>query len=514
MLLLWLTLLLCSCGGEKPEETTEAPLPAVKYAFASNGETDYAVVRGDGASDTVVRAAAALRKALSEKTGAGFRLYDEFSYASSPEPHAIVVGTLSDSAPEAGIIEELQRALLLHDYVIAVRAGELFILGGSDAALAEGVAWFSENMPLSPEGDLVLESGYTAAFRDEYRLAGANIAGDGLAGIRIVRGTTAAAGSLASRLSALLGSQCGVGAAVVSESAYTGGRAIFVGSARYYGADEAGFNPNAGFKIFETDGNIVFTASGPRACDSAYDCFAEYISSDAFAASPDLAGLSLSGDVTDGREYRMIARTEETDIRVLQSNVLISSAVESDETRAELLADTYLCYAPDVITLNEYIYARGITKAIAPYLKKDYETVEAPYVALYPDPSDADANLLARHYATPILYRKDSGLTLLDSGFSYLSDMISYHGWSYAVFEKNGMKICVFAAHFSDNRDASGKWRDEFAKEVLIEAAAVSEKFGGNLPTVLAGDWYFWKGVLPYETVVSAGYADAGVPAD
>ena len=492
-----------SCSGEKGDETETQTPPAEKtFSFAAGCVTDYAVVRGDSASDSVIKSAAKLRKALSEATGAEFRLYDEFSYARAPEPHAIVVGKLGDSAAEAGIISELTSGMRIGDYVIAVRAGELFLLGGSDAAVAEAVDWFTANLPLT-ESDLILASGYTAKYEADYPLGGLTICGAPVNEFSIVSCGTEASSRLASKIRSLIAEKCGYSLPIVDAGKFSGGRAIYAGS-----AEDSAIGSMSHYDISDSEENIRFVSGGIRTGDVSVKAFSEYLSSGAVLSSQTVENVSLSGSADEGKAFRMIERSEGTDIRVMQSNVLISSDKYTDAERAMLLTDTYLCYAPDVITLNEYMYNRGITNAVASRIKDYYETVEAPYVGKYPDPENPDANLAARRYATPVLYRKDSGLTLIDSGFSYLSDMISYHGWSYALFEKDGRKVCVFSVHFSDNRTDGTVWRDVFAREVLDAVAKVREKHG-DVSFILAGDWYFWPGVLPYKTITGNGFSDA-----
>ena len=492
-----------SCSGEKGDETETQTPPAEKtFSFAAGGVTDYAVVRGDSASDSVIKSAAKLRKALSEATGAEFRLYDEFSYARAPEPHAIVVGKLGDSAAEAGIIAELTGGMRVGDYVIAVRGGELFLLGGSDAAVAEAVDWFTENLPLTG-ADLILSSAYTAKYEAEYPLSSLTICGEEVGEFRIVRCGTEASARLASKIRDLITEKCGYRLEIVDAAKFGGGRAILAGS-----IEDSTLKNMSEFIISDVDGNIRIVSGGIRTGDCAVKALSDYLSSESVVSSQKIETLSLSGSASEGKTFRMIERSEGTDVRVMQSNVLISSEKYSDADRASFLADTYLCYAPDVITLNEYIYNRGITNAVAQRVKDYYVTVEAPYVGRYPDPENPDANLAAKRYATPVLYRKDSGLTLIDSGFSYLSDMISYHGWSYALFEKSGRKVCVFSVHFSDNRTDGTVWQDIFAKEILDAVSKVRAKHG-DVSFILAGDWYFWPGVLPYKTIISNGFSDA-----
>lgn len=222
-----------------------------------------------------------------------------------------------------------------------------------------------------------------------------------------------------------------------------------------------------------------------------------------------------------------LARAAGTDLRVMHSNVLgtidsARAAIISERGRAELLADTYRAYAPDVITFNEMNADRPdarITPHVKELLSDDYIFVNAAYLALYPDlpnQSSVDVRVVQRTYAFPIAYRRDAGLTLIDAGFSYFNgEMVSYHGCSWAVFERtDGNRFLVASAHLpknvelneSGNEVASDKW----ARQVM-EIVNVARARYGNLPLILNADWYFAQNAwaVAYNYMIAQGLEDA-----
>ena len=496
----------CSDGPGEEIKTEVTTASEERITLASGGVTAYAVVRGDNASNAVVSAAAGLRKKLEASTGIKFRLYDEYMFSVSPEDQAIIVGRLGAKNALFGTAEELAGGLLYDDYVIAMRDGTLFIEGGSDKACAAAVEWFAQNCLTDGMTELSLASDFTARYRSSYPLEGLRISGSDPAEYSIVyKNGSYYSEQAAVRLRDILLKYTGRSLSIITDSKPQAAREIVIGNTRRT-PDKTVTGDR--YELLRTETGLLIEAGGPMAYEVALDSLESTLEAAVKSGTaPDLSGLKLSGSAADKDSKRMILRSEGTDIRVMQSNVLISSTVNTDERRAELLADTYLTYAPDVITLNEYLYNRGITKALAPLVAGEYETVEHAYRAINPDPAEPDDNLKNRRCGFPVLYRKNSGITLVGSGFSYLSDMISYHGYAWAVFDKNGKRFCVFSVHFSDNRDASGQWRTVFSEEVYKETEYVKSIYG-DIPFILSGDWYFWKGVSPYNYFTSRGFFD------
>lgn len=496
----------CSDG---PAEDTAPEVTAAeeeRIAIASGGTTAYAVVRGDKASNALVSSAAALRKKLESSTGVKFKLYDEYMFSISPEEKAIIVGPVGENNPAFGTASGLSSGLLYDDYVIAMRDGTLFIQGGSDKACASAVEWFSQNYLSRETAELSIASDFTARYRASYPLDGLRISGSDPAVYSIVyKKGSYYSEQAALRLRDVILRFTGRSLSVVNDSKPVTDHEIIIGNTRRTPDRTV---TGDGYRLISSETGLLLEAGGPMTYDAAVDSIESALENAVKSGSvPDFSELAVSGSAADNDPKRMIRRNEGTDLRVMQSNVLINSTVNTDERRAELLADTYLTYCPDVITLNEYLYNRGITKTLAPLVAGEYETVEHAYRAINPDPAEPDDNLKNRRCGFPVLYRKNAGITLVDSGFSYLSDMISYHGYAWAVFDKNGKRFCVFSVHFSDNRDASGQWRTVFSEEVYKETEYVKSKFG-DIPFILSGDWFFWKGVSPYNYFTSRGFFD------
>ena len=129
------------------ETTTEAPVetapPAVAVNIASEGATEYMVIRPDGADQAVVTAASNLRLALSDAVGVQFRISDDWVKDPTTIPEnakEIVVGQCN--RPENANIEKTLRRL---DFAIVYAGERIYITGGSDEAVAQGVEYFIAN---------------------------------------------------------------------------------------------------------------------------------------------------------------------------------------------------------------------------------------------------------------------------------------------------------------------------------------------------------------------------------
>lgn len=129
------------------DTTTEAPVettaPPVAINVASNGATEYIVIRPDGAGQAVVNAAANLRLALSDAVGVQFRISDDWVKDPTTIPETakeIVVGRCN--RPENANIEKTLRRL---DFAIVYAGERIYITGGSDEAVAQGVEYFTAN---------------------------------------------------------------------------------------------------------------------------------------------------------------------------------------------------------------------------------------------------------------------------------------------------------------------------------------------------------------------------------
>ena len=229
----------------------------------------------------------------------------------------------------------------------------------------------------------------------------------------------------------------------------------------------------------------------------------------------------LSGDILSADADGSMARAAGTDVRMMQSNIYgVYRAGDPYQQRAELLVDTYLVYYPDVIALNE-MFRRSyhqLTPVVERLLSRYYTIVEAEYLGIFPDPEEITSSnqlIPERKYAVPVAYRKDAGLTLLDSGFTYLSNMKEdYHGVSWAVFQTvEGNRFLAASVHLCENVviDANGnKVHSSVWVEDVLKAVKVAQDRYGNLPVALGGDWYFGQSyyATAYNYMIAQGYAD------
>lgn len=208
-----------------------------------------------------------------------------------------------------------------------------------------------------------------------------------------------------------------------------------------------------------------------------------------------------------------LARADGTTVRVMQSNVK-DDGINNDTRRAELLFDTYLAYEPDIITFNELNPSgRPVPIRLKELLEPYYTIIDAEYLDLFLD-QEGQSNLVTqRKYGFPIAYRKNAGLTLIDSGFSYHTKMEYFHGTAWAVFEKNGSRFLVAANHLAENVtvDEEGtKTTSTIWVEQVMQVIAVATERYGEMPMILNGDWYFATNLRPeaYQYMKDQGLED------
>lgn len=496
---------LAACREEKPEPEPE-PVPAL--TLFADGRTDYAIVRGDRASDTVIEAAVALYTAVNEDCGVPMSLYDEFAYSMAEEPHRIVVGLLEEDPLTA----ELQGSLLYDDFVFRVAEGDLYIIGGSDQATADAVDYFLEEY-LMGTTSLELPGDLDRTVLYEYPLPGLSIDGTPLKDYRIVYDADLYwSRELAVRVQTLFRSKTGHLLELTDDTATETDREILVGvtsRAASQAAAQAFAAPNVYYRLAVEDRKLLLTNQGYQSGDAAYlalETAVEGLSAEACDLNASV--LDIDGDIRSLVDRRMQARTEGTDLRLLHNNVLFVAKADNGFTaqmRAELLADTYLCYLPDILTFNEMLTGEPMDLYLRTLLADHYSFVPL---------SNADspnADLQKGRCGTPIAYRTDAGLTLLDSSVIEISEGDAFHSAAWAIFRtEDGNLFLILSAHLVENKE-DGKWTDRYARKIVNELNRVRRTWGA-LPMLLNGDWFFWEGegVKPYAYMIEQGLADAG----
>lgn len=511
-------LLFTGCGGggssgdTTPEDTTPPAVPVDPITLVADGATSYRILYAEGANSAIVNACLSIRTAFMEATGVEILPSDEALFEIYGGTVAIVVGEISDE-----VTPRLKADLQYDDFVIHVENNNLYILGGSQDATVAAVEWFVGTYLSAPTERITLEGDLDMRYIHEYALTELTIAGNPISAYQIVYDNTLQySKARANDIRNLIVRYTGVMLDVVPDNGTATENEIVVGVGL---RDEskavaATFDaPNINYSIRISGNKLLIVNEGVRtgeAAVSAFEAFMETLTKENCALTAD--NVRINGNIRNTADPKALARYEGTDLRLMHSNVLLSESVANNYTpqqRAELLVDTYLIYSPDIITFNEMIEGRAITSYIRIMLAEYYTFVDADYLELFEDPETMDANLKARNYATPIAYRKDAGLTPLKSGFSYLSDMISYHGAAWTVFEmENGNRFVALSAHFSENKDADGKWITTFAEDT-IRILNVARKEYGDLPVVMNGDWFAWQKTAPYLYFTELGFVDA-----
>ncbi|MBR3895323.1 MAG: endonuclease/exonuclease/phosphatase family protein [Clostridia bacterium] len=143
-----------------------------------------------------------------------------------------------------------------------------------------------------------------------------------------------------------------------------------------------------------------------------------------------------------------VVKADASDIRVMTSNVLFSTAQNSQdfelpyEERADILAAQYLYFQPDFLGLQEV--TRQMKETLAERLSEVYAFVETPTRDLPPTEG-------AKYYdnCTPLLYRKDR-YEVLQSRYHLFgrSDFFSYHWAMYADKQDLAKRYIHMNLHF------------------------------------------------------------------
>lgn len=495
---------LVGCKSQKDEPSVVKP-PAEPLILAENGSTTFVIVRGDSAGTAVVSAASNLWSVIREKTGTKIDLCDEFRYQEKGNSPAIVVGLTADETSR-----RIRNELHYDDYMIHVENGNLYLIGGSDEATVNAVNYFIEHYLAETVTTLQVEDNLDLRYVKDYPVKQLSIAGTGIDSYRIVYDSRLYySRSCAINFRDLIRKTCGVVLAVVPDTEAATENEILVGETNREESKTAiaAFDrPNIYWSVKVSGKKIVLANQGARSGDAAVAGISAWLTkNETETCNLTASNFNLSGNIISGDKLmsRVVPREAETDVRTLQSNVLGFLSGDNDngytdQQRAELLMDTYLIYSPDIITLNEMNPGGSMTPILEGLLKPYYTIVDAEYLPLFAEPEKPSTLVSQRKCAMKVAYRKDAGLTLIDSGFSYFSEMAYFHGCSWAVFEMpNGNRFLAASCHLPENVDSAGNQTTEWAEETM-QILDVARSRYGDLPMVLSGDWFFWSGKAPY----------------
>ncbi len=281
--------------------------------------------------------------------------------------------------------------------------------------------------------------------------------------------------------------------------------------------------PNVYYDVVTDGTKLVIMGEGYTVLNKATDLFIEFLENKE-NKNVNITGKVASGNIIDDidtEEVSMVNRANGTDVRVFHwnmtapyhdPNVTTPPVVyETNKTRGEVMADIILQLLPDIITTNEFYKSHNgnydLYNAVMGELGEYYVCLESPYDKNKPAVgADAIPN---KTINCNILYRKDSGLSVVSSAWRYSTEKttvtsanpggwVYYHGSHTAIFSLNGNKFIVSTAHYADSIK-SNVW----AKEHLAAVADAQATSGisERLPVILTGDMY-----TSYSTSTSTGY--------
>lgn len=263
--------------------------------------------------------------------------------------------------------------------------------------------------------------------------------------------------------------------------------------------------PNVYYTVKLAGDKLLIVSQGKMTADKATEVFEAYMNG--LSGLEIGVGLNLTGDII-AEAYALSPAN--TDLKVMQSNIYFHSPEfvngYSFQQRAELLADIYLATLTDIIAFNEFL--NDIANRIAELIKDYYTIDKAPFENVY-DYSDLEDPRIGSYHETPIAYRTGK-YAVIDSGFRlYDGERVYYHYHTWGLFKElaTGHVFLVSNNHYGDQEMPGGKFTF-YAEQTMNRVNELLDKYG-EVPVVLAGDWYFWKGTAPYDLVIQNNYLDA-----
>lgn len=165
---------LIACGGN----------PDLK--LASDGKTEYVIVRSEDASGTVASSAIKLRNAFNRVTGAEITIVSDAEEANAAaDAKEIIIGSTNRTLVNPVTV------LKEKDYSIYADGKRLVFVGGSDQAISSAVAYFIDNILTEDNKNIVLESNYAYDLRNTYEVDTVKIGPDNIGIYTIVIPTDA-----------------------------------------------------------------------------------------------------------------------------------------------------------------------------------------------------------------------------------------------------------------------------------------------------------------------------------
>ena len=166
-----------SASATETEQTTpaETAKPVEMLDLIVDGKTEYALVRSEDSSDTIIQRVTTLRTQIKEVTGASLPYNTDWIKRGSEVPaeaKEIVIGT-TNRPQTVAVLEAIREK----DFVIAYDGGRLIITGGNEEATLKAIDYFVEHYLNAGSGKLTVPDNLYDVVAHDYPIDGVTIDG-------------------------------------------------------------------------------------------------------------------------------------------------------------------------------------------------------------------------------------------------------------------------------------------------------------------------------------------------
>lgn len=483
-------------SGEATDTTGEEETTGDLGAFlelVKDGKSEFVIVYPEDYEEKEWDAVQRLVTAFQTYTGTKLRISDDFTSHSIPEKtYEILVGPTARTESQ-----EAYSTLLFGQYTIAIKGTKLVICGSDANTTYNGVSYFERQIlrkkmqaeGVDPDTFLFYESD---EFTNEtsYTIKSAEIGGRPLKDYRLVIPANASAEYYIARLiQAHVSRYVGAQLEIVRDNAPTQDCEILIGNT----ARTTVTAPTGEYRIEVTGTKVQVVASSILGLPEAYWGVVESLIpiSSATLTVP-------SGSVFSGEDNSPTDLQKTGDMRILYHNIVGYSLDKCPvEDRSDMMLAVYSTYNPEILCWQEASAkqrddARSLQ--LKNWLKENYTEI------CYKDKGGL---------GNPIFYRKDAGLTLLDSGYSRARS--GDKGSTWAVFQRaDGTIFGVTNSHFAANTNANNdaelgnQYRTQDAENLVNAIAGIRETYGG-ITIISGGDYNSNPGSTAYYRLTGSG---------
>ncbi len=482
--------------GETTDTTGEEETTGDLGAFlelVKDGNSEFVIVYPEDYEEKEWEAVQRLVTAFQTYTGTKLKVRDDFTSHSIPEKtYEILVGPTARAASQ-----EVSSKLLFGQYTICIMGTKLVICGSDANTTYNGVSYFERQIlrkkmqaeGADPDTFLFYESD---EFTNEtsYTIKSAVIGGRPIKDYRLVIPANASVEYYIARLiQAHVSRYVGANLQIVRDNEPAQDCEILIGNTSRTTVTA----PTGEYRIEVTGTKVQVVASSILGLPEAYWGVVESLIpiSSATLEAP-------SGTVYTGEDNSPTDLQKTGDMRILYHNIVGYTLDKCPvEDRSDMMLAVYSTYNPEILCWQEASAkqrddARSLQ--LKNWLKENY--VEICYKE-------------KGGLGNPIFYRKDAGLTLLDSGYSRARS--GDKGSTWAVFQRaDGTIFGVTNSHFAadtnanNNHELGNQYRTQDAENLVNAIAGIRETYGG-ITIISGGDYNSTPGSTAYYRLTGSG---------